>query len=141
MIQRVQSLHLLLGALCLASLSLLDPVWQSRAAAAWAWYVPAIAILGAITAILAVVAIFLYKDRRKQLKIILLLQTMTIIFMIALYGGLFLAGDLETFSAGAAVLSTVLVLFLPLLAYIFFYLARRGVHRDIDLVKSMDRLR
>jgi len=36
---------------------------------------------------------------------------------------------------------TTTVLLLPVAAYILFYLARRAITSDIELVKSMDRLR
>lgn len=105
------------------------------------WYIPVVAVLGAVTSILALIAIFLYKDRQRQRKVILTVQMLTIGFTIVLYGGLLLAGDFETYRAGAIGSASLLALFLPVIAYISFYLARRGVQRDIDLVKSMDRLR
>jgi hypothetical protein len=33
------------------------------------------------------------------------------------------------------------MLAMPILAYVFFLLARRGIDHDIELVESMDRLR
>lgn len=145
MIQRIQSVYLLLGALCLAALSILDPIWQSQAAATLAWYVPTVAILGALTAIVALIAIFLHKDRQKQLKTILAVQMLAVVFLVVLVGGLFLGGDFDSGGAagggGALDRAILLALLLPVASYVFFYLARRGVQRDINLVRSMDRLR
>jgi len=33
------------------------------------------------------------------------------------------------------------MLSMPVVAYLFFFLARRGIDHDIELVESMDRLR
>ncbi len=141
MIQRIQSVYLLIGALCLAALSLVGDLRQTEAFDTLAWYAPLVAVVGAATIVMAIVAIFLYKNRRRQLTTILVLQMMTVGFMVVLYGGLFLAGDFATYRAGTAELGTLLALLLPAVAYVFFYLARKGVQRDVDLVKSMDRLR
>ena len=54
-----------------------------------------------------------------------------------LYAGFFLVGAFADGVAG----STLTALVLPVLAYVMFYLARRGIANDIELVRSMDRLR
>lgn len=140
MIQRIQSVYLLLGALCLASLGLFDSVWQNQAAESFVWFVPAATIVGTAALTVALMAIFAYKKRPKQVKMVTASQVMTIAFMVILYGGLFLAGEFEMLKAGGD-LAYLLALLLPVVGYIFFYLARRAIQRDIDLVKSMDRLR
>jgi len=141
MIQRIQSVYLLLGALCLASLAFVDEIWVSQAGESQAWYVPAVAIVGAATVIAALIAIFLYKDRSTQIKLIVAVQMMTLAFLIILFGGQILVGDFTLFEGGTVDVAMVLALLLPVSAYVFFYVARRGVRRDIILVKSMDRLR
>jgi hypothetical protein len=141
MIQRIQSVYLLLGALCLTSLALVDDIWLSQAAELQAWYVPAVAIVGIATVIAALTAIFLYKDRSRQLKFIVAVQLMTLAFLVILFGGQILVGDFTLLEGGTADVAMIIALVLPLAAYIFFYLARRGVRRDINLVKSIDRLR
>jgi hypothetical protein len=42
---------------------------------------------------------------------------------------------------GPASTSVYLTLLMPIVAYVFLRLARRGVEKDIALVRSMDRLR
>lgn len=140
MIQRIQSVYLLIGALCLAALGLFDSTWEIQAAENLVWFVPAVTIVGAATVAIALIAIFAYKNRPRQVKLVNASQIMTLVLMAILYGGLFLGGDVELLKAGEDV-SDLLVLLLPIVAYIFFYLARRSIQRDIDLVKSMDRLR
>lgn len=141
MIQRIQSVYLLLGALCLASLGFFDSVWQNQAAETFVWFVPAVAIVGAATVLTALIAIFLYKNRKKQVKVVVASQVMAVGFMVILYGALFMAGDFELLKEAGADISELLILLLPIVGYILFYLARRSIQRDIDLVKSMDRLR
>lgn len=141
MIQRIQTVYLILGALCLGALIFLDPIQYTQAARMLAWYVTAVTIAGAATATVALLSVFAYKNRSKQIKIVAALQIMTLVFMVLLYGGLFLAGDFDVLRAGGGELSLLLILLLPIVAYVFFYLARRAIQRDIDLVKSMDRLR
>lgn len=138
MIQRIQSLYLLLGALCLVSLAFIDSIWQNEASETLVWYVPAVAIVGLLTALTAVVAIFLYSNRAKQLKAVVAAQIMALGFMIVLYGGMFLAGEFDVLAED---IPRILALLLPIVAYILFYLARLSIQRDINLVKSMDRLR
>ncbi len=141
MIQRIQSVYLLLGALSLAFLGLFGSVWESQAAALFVWFVPAVAIVGAATVLTALAAIFMYGNRSKQVKTVLAAQVMTLGLMVVLFGGLFLAGDFEAMQAPGADVWNVFVLLLPVATYILFYLARRSIQRDIDLVKSIDRLR
>lgn len=141
MIQRIQSIYLILGALCLAGIGLFDILWEGQAADTLVWYIPGVALFGAVTAVSAIVAVFLYTNRRKQLKLVVAVQVMTIIFAVIFYGGLFLAGEFYVLRRGADDLPRLLYFLLPVIAYIFFYLARRGIQRDIKLVKSMDRLR
>jgi hypothetical protein len=58
-----------------------------------------------------------------------------------LYGGLYLTSEL-TFSGPEGIRwGHTTALLLPIAAYVFFYLARRGIDHDIELVESMDRLR
>ena len=66
-------------------------------------------------------------------------QILTLIFMAVLFGGLFLSRELIFVGAEAA--GIIAIVLLPVLAYVFFLLARRGIDKDIALVRSMDRLR
>ncbi|MEX1054450.1 MAG: DUF4293 family protein, partial [Rhodothermales bacterium] len=86
----------------------------------------------------ALVAIFIFRDRPKQAKMVLGVQSVTLVCMIALYGGIYLAGDSIL---GVESVEHALLLLLPILAYIQFHLARRSIRKDIELIKSMDRLR
>lgn len=85
------------------------------------------------TALLAAVAIFLYKDRKLQLKLvgIALVLSLLNILLFFLQTKKFIAGE-GNYGIGAII---------PLLIPIFLILAIRGIYKDNKLVKSLDRLR
>lgn len=87
--------------------------------------------------ILAIICIFLYKNRKLQFR----LSVLGVIFSI---GFLFLEYlKVEEFIAENKVLtgSYQLGALLPVVMIIFFILAARGIYKDEKLVKSLDRLR
>lgn len=135
MIQRIQSIFLLLAALAsMGTAAFRVELMQ----ATYSWLMPAVlGILGAV-ALGSLVAIFLYKNRKQQLKITTSLQYIAILGILAAFGGLYLAGGLMEVPAN---LQATGVLLLPVLAYIFIRIARGYVKKDIELVRSMDRLR
>lgn len=141
MIQRRQSAYLLLGAIALAIVFFLDGIYGTQAAEALVWYVPSLVASGAATVILAVVTIFMYENRQRQQKLVVAVQVLDLIFIVLLAVGRFLTGTLEVFGVGPGALERTLTFVLPVVAYIFFYLARRGIQSDIALIRSMDRLR
>lgn len=141
MIQRKQSVYLLLGAVSLSVIFFLDGVLDSQAAALLAWYTPSLIATGALTVVLAIAAIFLYDNRELQKRLVVGIQVLDLAFIALLVGGMFLTGTLRVPAGGPEAVERILVLLLPVLAYVFFYLARRGIQSDIDLVRSMDRLR
>jgi hypothetical protein len=95
----------------------------------------------AVTILTALGAIFLYDRRKTQRTVVYGVQLLSLAFAGVLYGGLYGAGTL-TFTDPAGVLwGRSVVLLLPIVAYIFFRLARRGIQNDIELVESMDRIR
>lgn len=141
MIQRIQTVYLLLGVASLAGLLFIDPIWGGAAATTQPWFAPVVLGLAGLAAAVAVAAVFLYKNRERQRTVIVGAQGLTVLLMLALYAGLFLSDALYVRTAEGFDVPMLLGLVLPILAYIFFLLARRGVTRDIELVRSMDRLR
>ena len=140
MIQRIQSIYLLLGALTLLALLLFDDIWQG-AAAVQAWFSPVLLVLIFLTVAIAIGAIFMYKDRKRQRSAVVVAQFLALVLLAVFYLGLYLVGALGVTVAGVVDTARVVALLLPVVAYIFFYLARKGIERDIALVRSMDRLR
>lgn len=141
MIQRVQTLYLFFGALVLAAFGFFGMPWDSVAASTHVWFVPSLIGLVVVNAATAVWAIFLYEDRPKQRSVVVGIQIGTVALAAVLYGGLYLTSELTVRAAEGIQWMRVVVLSLPLVAYVLFLLARRGIEHDIELVKSMDRLR
>lgn len=141
MIQRIQTLYLFLGAFALGGLGFFDPPWNSTAAATHVWFVPALIALIVLAGGVAIWAIFLYENRKTQRSVVVGVQICTVLLAGVLYGGLYLTSELTFGGAGGMNWGKTAMLAMPILAYLFFYLARRGIDHDIELVKSMDRLR
>jgi len=141
MIQRIQTVYLVLGALALGTLGVFDVPWASTAASIHSWFVPSLIGLIVVTAGTAVWAIFLYETRETQRSVVVGVQVGTVLLAGVLYGGLYLTAELTFRGADGIDWGRAVVLTIPILAYLFFYLARRGIDHDIELVKSMDRLR
>lgn len=89
-----------------------------------------------IAMILAFLAIFLYNNRILQLKVVKLAVYCEIIGLGAAFGVLFSLGALRH-----QLLSDGLGLLLIILALLMLWLGGRGIKKDDELVKSMDRIR
>lgn len=139
MIQRFQSLWLLLAAL-FAFLTFKMPFYSGskpikgimqpdvRLDAASQIFILS---LTGIVILLCFIALFLYKDRKKQLTLTIVNIVLSIVLLV-LY---FL--EIQKFQTGIISLSCLFTLAIP----IFLFLAARGIWKDEKLVKSLDRLR
>ncbi len=141
MLQRIQSVYLGLAAIVLLSLLFFDLAWTSPATAEFGWFTPVVLVFAAVIAIGAVIAIFLYGDRARQKRVVVALQYATLAFMLLLYGTMYVAGDLHFMREGQTEAGKIAAMAAPVVTYVFLMLARRGIARDIALVRSMDRLR
>jgi hypothetical protein len=139
-IQRIQTLYLALAAVCFVLVLVGGPVFHGATSGMYGWYMPAVVLLCGLAALGSIGAIFLYTDRRRQRSAVVGLQFLALLAMIVFYGGLFLAGELGIGTDEQAVLDVVALLSLPF-GYVFLFMARRGIDKDIALVRSMDRLR
>ena len=157
MIQRIQSVFLLLLALAMLSMLAL-PLWhkidslahqeltltalgfQAQGVAAPAGGLPAwvIGALAAASAAVAVVEIFQFRNRARQL----MLGALNILLITGVIGASFYLSN-----QGEQALSLKLAgefkagFYLPTLALLLNLLANRFIRRDEQLVRSMDRLR
>lgn len=141
MIQRIQTAYLVLGALALATMGVFDVLWSGVAARQSAWFFPSLAGLLAVTVILAIGAIFLYKDneqRKIQRTLVVGVQILTLLLAGVLYGGLYQAGTLVFTGPTGILWGRSVVLLLPILAYVLFRLARNGIEKDIRRVERMN---
>lgn len=90
-----------------------------------------ILVLTGIVILLCFIALFLYKNRKKQLTLIIV-NTILSIVLLVLY---FL--QIQKFETGIISLSCLFTLAIP----IFLLLAARGIWKDEKLIKSLDRIR
>jgi hypothetical protein len=155
MIQRIQSLYLLLAALT-AALALFLPLMVLNTDAGQAFelgfrglidvsmetgavllkpvYLLSAAIVLVISESLA--AIFLYRNRKLQL-----IQTLVLLALELMIAGLMLYQMLLAHKQYNTSLQLSPGLFIPVLLFIFTLFAWRSIKKDEDLVKSYDRLR
>jgi hypothetical protein len=141
MLQRMQSVWLLLAAVC-AVLTIKfsfysgnvevpgQPVTFQYLTAAFSFWILIVTIV--ITCI-AAIDIFLYKNRRLQGRLAIL-GVLFSFLNIFLY-----LKEIHRFveNQGSHTISSIFVFLIP----VFFFLAWRGIYRDQKLVKSLDRLR
>ena len=137
MIQRPQTLYLLIGAFLLVLFFALSGAWVDGVAVAAPWLGTVAYALAALSAVVALVAVFLYKTRERQRTVIGVAMWMVLVLVLVVAVGLFLAQQTPIAGAEARYLAALL----PLGAYVSLRMARRGVQKDVDLVRSMDRLR
>ena len=142
MIQRIQTVYLVLGALAMGALFFFSELWSGPAAQEFGWFTPAAAVLAGLAAAGALATVFLYGNRARQRAFVAGLQVLAALVTVLLFVSYYGAGALGmTADAGGVDVGKLAFLALPIVAYVLFFLARRAVQRDIDLVRSMDRLR
>lgn len=140
MIQRIQSIWLLLAAV-FAFLTFSVPFYTGGMAADVNGNVPVthlnaksnllLTVLTVLTGATAFGAIFMFENRKRQLKMVIL----GLVFTIALLVVYIL--NVRDFTTGSFAISCVI--HFGILA--FFILAIRGIRKDEKLIKSLDRLR
>lgn len=142
MIQRIQSLFLLFAAALVGAFLVLGDTWRTIAAGVYPWVTPVTVVLGVIVVLLALGAVFLYKDRQRQRQVVLAAQWADLVLVLVLVIVMVLINMSDEIIWEAVAMQTAYITaVLPVGAYVFLRLARRGIEKDIALVKSMDRLR
>jgi len=136
MIQRIQSVYLLIAALLAGVLPLILSLWTNNDgleifAKNELW----ISIAFFASAALALIAIFLFKNRQNQFvlnRLNMILNLFLLGFFV--YRSLNLSGEVSTSEKGIGML-------IPVFSIVFLVLANRAIQKDENLVKSVDRLR
>jgi len=140
MIQRIQSLWLLLAAIFsfltfklpfYSGNKLKEGVQQPENVTLDSTSQIFLLILASVVIIMCFVALVMYKKRKQQLN----LTIVNIIFSIVLVVVYFL--QIQKFTTGNLALSSLFTLAIP----IFLFFAARGMWKDEKLIKSLDRLR
>jgi len=88
-------------------------------------------VLTGIIIVVALISIFLFKDRKTQLRVVIAGIILSFILMILYFM------DVKNYDKGHFALTAILAVLVP----VSFCLAARGIYRDQKLIKSLDKLR
>ncbi|VXB77232.1 conserved membrane hypothetical protein [Flavobacterium sp. 9AF] len=137
MLQRVQTIYMLLSCLITAAFPFVFFLWKEQGIDTPVFFTSSIIhmLLFGLTSLLTLISIFSYKKRQNQF----VLNRLSIIFNFILLGffvyrTLSLSGETEVSEKGIGI-------YLPAISIVFLVLANRAIKKDEDLVKSVDRLR
>ena len=143
MIQRIQSIYLLLASIVSGGLIFVFNLWENLKNQVYVLdlfsrdtiSLKVIPALFFVSAILSFLAIFLFKNRKLQF-VVGRLSILINLFLLGLliYVSLTLPGEISISKKGIG-------MFLPILAILLVVLANKAIKKDEDLVKSVDRLR
>lgn len=142
MIQRIQSIYLLLVAILSGGLIFVFHLWKLAENKVFvldlfsdeAIMNKSVPVLFLGSAILALYSIFSFKDRKKQFVVGRFIMLINLFLLgVLIYLSLNLPGEV-TSEKGIG-------MFLPVLAILFSVMANKAIKKDEDLVKSVDRLR
>jgi hypothetical protein len=136
MLQRIQTVYLLLAAITSAGLIFVLPLWENAAGES-VYALDVLIALGMFlaSAAISLVSIFMFKNRKLQF-VLGRLNIILNLFLLGVfvYWSLTLPGEMDISEKGIG-------MFLPVVSIVFLVLANKAVKRDEDLVKSVDRLR
>lgn len=144
MIQRIQSLYLLVAALVSGGLIFVFYLWTNQSGVDFYainslggdnLFVKSTGILFIISSFLSIISIFLFKNRKTQVVI----NRLNIVLNFFLLG--IIVYLLLTLPGEAVISEKGIGSFLPLIAILFLVLANKAIIKDEKLVKSVDRLR
>jgi len=137
MIQRIQTIYLFLAFLMVGILPFVFPLWTLSDGKDYyfmqnQFYV----ILFGLSAAITIYTIISYKKRQTQF----VANRLNIVLNLILLG-LFVYHSLNLSGEAPVVSEKGIGMFLPILTIILLVLANKGIKKDEDLVKSVDRLR
>ncbi|NEV93251.1 DUF4293 domain-containing protein [Psychroflexus sp. YR1-1] len=136
MIQRIQSLYLLIAILLNGVLSFYLPLWiTSENVEIYALSQPVAISLFFISVLISIITLFSFKKRKRQFVLgrINIILNFVLVGVFA-YWTLKLPGEMDISEKGIGML-------LPIISIVFIALANKAIKKDEDLVKSVDRLR
>jgi len=137
MLQRIQTIYLLLALISTGVLPFFIPLWTMTDGKEYVFMQNQLyAVLFGLSTTLSLVSIVSYKKRQNQF----VMGRLNIILNLILLG-LFLYRSLNLSGGIAAVSEKGIGMFLPIVAIILLVLANKSIKKDEDLVKSVDRLR
>lgn len=136
MLQRIQSIYLLIAAGVSAGLIYVFELWVTKEDIK-VFAQDSIFVFAAflMSAVISVITIFKYKNRKSQF----MLGRLNIILNFFLLG--FFVYQSLNLSGETLVSEKGIGMFLPIISIVFLALANKAIKKDEDLVKSVDRLR
>jgi len=144
MLQRIQTLYLLISSTLSGGLIFLFSFWKNIEGEAiflldlfneTDWKLSSLLIVFVLSAILSLISIFKYKNRKQQIGINRLNIVVNFYLLgIIVYYLLMLPGESQISEKGIGV-------FIPIIAIVLLALANKSILKDENLVKSVDRLR
>jgi hypothetical protein len=143
MIQRIQTIYLFLASLVSGGLIFVFNLWNTLKEQIFVLDLlqeelvafKLIPFMFIASAILSILTVFLFKDRKLQFvigRVIVLINLFLLVLLI--YLSLTLSGETSVSEKGIG-------MFLPILVILLIVLANKAIKKDEDLVKSADRLR
>ena len=137
MIQRIQTVYLLIALVILGTLPFIFPLFTMSDGKEFRFMNDSFyTVLFGLSTTLTLISIMYFKKRQHQF----VLNRLTIILNLILLG-LFLYRSLNLSGETVQVSEKGIGMFLPIVAIVFLALANRAIKKDEDLVKSADRLR
>ncbi|WP_394774616.1 DUF4293 domain-containing protein [Flavobacterium sp.] len=137
MIQRIQTIYLILTFLITGVLLFFIPLWTLNNGKEFYFMQDQFyTILLGLSTVLTIISIISYKKRQNQF----VMGRLNIILNLILLG-LFVYRSLNLSGETLAVSEKGIGMFLPIVAIVLLVLANKAIKKDEDLVKSVDRLR
>ena len=143
MIQRIQSIYLLIATFVSGGLVFVFNLWSNLKEQIFAldllmresFLLKLIPLLFLLSTIMSFIDIFLFKNRKLQFVIGRLVILINLFLLgLLIYVSLTLPGEISISKKGIG-------MFLPILVVLLIVLANKAIKKDEDLVKSVDRLR
>lgn len=136
MIQRIQSIYLLLAAGVAGGLPFVFNLWQTVNGTIIYAKDTTYALAGfLISATVSIISLFMFKNRKSQFVINRLNIILNFILLIVfVYSSITTSGESEISEKGVGMT-------LPIISIVLLVLANKAIKKDEDLVKSVDRLR
>lgn len=137
MIQRIQTIYLILAFVVTGILPFLFPLWTMNDGKEYFFMQNQVyVILLGLSTSLTVLSIVSYKKRQNQFVMGRLNMILNLILL-----GLFVYRSLNVSGETVLVSEKGIGMFLPIVAIVLLVLANKAIKKDEDLVKSADRLR
>ncbi len=143
MIQRIQSIYLLIASLVSGGLVFVFNLWSNLKEQIFAldlfmresFLLKVIPLLFLLSAVVSFLDVFLFKNRKLQFVVGRLIILINLFLLgLLIYVSLTLPGEISISKKGIG-------MFLPILVVLLIVLANKAIKKDEDLVKSVDRLR